>query len=101
MLAMLAMLVVLVVLVDILHRHLDPVILTDGLDVSVREGHTLDETGLEEGEDGQSVELCLSPVLAISGDSWARSYCHNITLTTPCFCTLNLTPEIESILPKF
>ena len=93
---MLAILVVLVVLVDILHRHLDPVVLTDRLDVSVREGHALDEAGLEEGEDGQSVELRLSPGLARSGDSWPRSSCdHNFTQKSPCFCTSNLTPEIE------
>ena len=58
MLVVLMMLMVLMMmLVYILHRDLDSVVLSDRLDLSVTEGHALHQTGLEEGEDGQPVEL--------------------------------------------
>ena len=83
MLVMLVMLMVLKVLkvlmlVHVLHWDLDPVVLSDWLDVPVWEGDTLHQAGLEEGQDCQTVELSSGPALSLSSTTTCpRTSWHN------------------------
>ena len=48
--------------------YLESLELSDGLDVPVGEGKALDHAGLEEGQDGESLELHVSPALSGAWD---------------------------------
>ena len=80
MLVMLMVLKVLKVLmlIHVLHWDLDPVVLSDWLDVPVWEGDTLHQAGLEEGQDCQTVELSSGPALSLTSTTTCpRNSWHN------------------------